>query len=104
MSRKTVFWGLTLGIAIVISGVMISLTLMAGQAQASTVGENISYQYVLKTWENQIGIFEKGSSTPMKVLEVSVNTLPYLEQTALENGIYVKDEEELRRMTEDFTG
>ena len=78
--------------------------IMAGQSQAQAAGENVTYQYVLKSYENKIAVYEKGKDTPIKILEVPVDTLPYLEQSALENGVQIKNEEELRKTIEDFTG
>ena len=104
MNRKTVAIGAILAAAVLVSGIMISLTIMAGRSQARAAGENVTYQYVLKSFENKIAVYEKGKGTPIKILEVPVDTLPYLEQSALENGVQIRNEEELRKTIEDFTG
>ena len=104
MNRKTVVIGAILAAAVLVSGIMISLTIMAGRSQAQAAGENVTYQYVLKSFENKIAVYEKGKDTPIKILEVPVDTLPYLEQSALENCEQIKNEEELRKTNEDFTG
>ncbi len=104
MKQKTVVLGVTLAAAILIAGILISLSITASQSQARAAGEPVSYQYVLKTLENKIAVYEKGSDTPLRILDVPVDTLPYLEQSALENGVQIENDEALRKAVEDFTG
>ena len=103
MSRKTIYLGAVLGAAILISGIMISLTIMAAQTNAQAAGDEV-YQYVLKNENNRIAVYERGKEEPVRVLDYPVDSLPYMEQSALENGIPVKDQSELQKMIEDFTG
>lgn len=104
MNKRAVILSAVVAAAVLISGIMISLALMGGQSKAQAAGETAVYQYVLKTYNNQIAVYEKGGETPIRILKVPVNTLPYLEQSALENGVQVKNDEELRKMIEDYTG
>ena len=104
MNKRAVILSAVVAAAVLISGIMITLALMSGQSKVQAAGEPAVYQYVLKTYNNQIAVYEKGNDTPVQLLQVPVNTLPYLEQSALENGVQVKNDEELRKMIEDYTG
>ncbi len=104
MKQKTVVLGAVLAAVVLIAGILISLSVMADQSRARAAGESISYQYVLKTLENKIAVYERGTDTPLRILDVPVDTLPYLEQSALENGVQIENDEELRKAVEDFTG
>lgn len=103
MSKKTIYLGAVLGVAILISGIMVSLTIMATQTDAQAAGDEV-YQYVLKNENNRIAVYERGKEEPVRVLDYPVDSLPYMEQSALESGILVKDKAELQKVIEDFTG
>ena len=90
-------------VAVSYTHLMISLTIMAVQTNAQAAGDEV-YQYVLKNENNRIAVYERGKEEPVRVLDYPVDSLPYMEQSALENGIPVKDQSELQKMIEDFTG
>lgn len=60
--------------------------------------------FVLREFEEKIGIFEEEKQTPFQILDVYVFTLPERDQIALQGGIRIYSEEELWARIEDFTG
>lgn len=106
MKRTTLYSIFVLAAAILISGVMISVTFMQTSVSAADAksSQQEGYRYVLKTKENQIAVYEIGEDIPIQLLDVIPSTLPYLEQAALDSGIYVETEEELKKLIEDFQG
>lgn len=103
MSRKNVVMVAILSAAVLISGILISLSVLAGQNHAQAAGDEV-YQYVLKNEENRIVVYERGKDEPIRVLDFPVDSLPQLEQSALEQGVPIKDQAELQKTIEDFTG
>ena len=85
MSRKTIYLGAVLGAAILISGIMISLTIMAVQTNAQAAGDEV-YQYVLKNENNRIAVYERGKEEPVRVLDYPVDSLPRSEERRVGKG------------------
>ena len=104
MNKEALAVGVVVAAAVLVSGIMISLVLISEQTAAQATGENSSYQYILKNYQNQIVVYEKGNDTPIQILDVPISSLPQLEQAALESGVPIKDDQELRKAIEDFTG
>ena len=106
MKRTTLYSIFVLAAAILISGVMISITLSQTAASAADAksSQQEGYRYVLRAKENQIAVYEVGDDVPFQMLDVIPSTLPYLEQAALDSGIYVATEEELKKLMEEFQG
>ena len=57
---------------------------------------------VLGCWKGYVALFESGSEEPRQIFPYQVSSLPPADQTALEEGIRVQDQEELTRLMEDF--
>ncbi len=106
MSRKGIIsWiGIVAAAVILIGGTIVWSTETIKPSGAQAAGENASYEYILKSYDNKIAVFEKGKESPVRILEVPIDTLPYSEQTALENGVRIKNAEALKKAIEDFTG
>lgn len=60
-------------------------------------------QYVIKEYNEKIGIFRKGAGKPVRVLETFVFTLPCADRIMLSAGFTVS-EENLYKIVEDYTG
>lgn len=60
--------------------------------------------YTVREYERIIGVFSTETTTPEKVHPIFVRVLPESDQVALENGISVSSEDELRRLIEDLSG
>lgn len=59
--------------------------------------------YVLREYDGAIGVFVSGSKVPLSVIDIDVRTLPDADRTALANGIFAADEDELNRRIEDYS-
>ena len=58
--------------------------------------------YLLKEYEGKIGIFHIGDTAPFRVLEVYLVSLPVIDRTELEDGIFVSGDAKLQVMIEDY--
>ena len=58
--------------------------------------------YLLKEYQQQIGVFHPGEDTPLQILDVYVATLPYADQIRLKEGIPAESEVELQALIEDY--
>ena len=75
------------------------------KAQASDTSEpksSSSLTYIVKNFNGNVAVFETGSSTPFRVTEVQINTLPFEDQKNLEIGITVTSKEQLYSLLEDL--
>ncbi|MDR0406062.1 MAG: hypothetical protein LBH54_04600 [Clostridiales bacterium] len=59
-------------------------------------------RYVARESGGRIAVFEDGSDTPLKVLEIDVSTLRKQDQLRLREGIAVDSLEALAQLEEDF--
>lgn len=57
---------------------------------------------VLGSFRGYVALFDKGKGEPRMVYPYATAALPQADQQALEAGIPVKSEEELRRLLEDY--
>lgn len=74
----------------------------SGEA-ASVYSAKDSKQYVVKKYNDVIGIFRAGAGKPIRILETFVFTLPFADRIMLSEGICV-NEENLYKIVEDYTG
>lgn len=58
--------------------------------------------FLLGSYKGYVALWEKGASEPRQIYPYRVCTLPPADQKALEDGIYVRNEQELARLLEDF--
>ena len=61
-----------------------------------------AYRYYLREYEGKIGVFRMNETTPYRVLDVYVSTLPSVDQLELRQGVYILDEAKLRVILEDY--
>ena len=65
--------------------------------------ENLSVIYVLKEYNDTLGVFKPNYETPERIIDtVIVSTLNEYDQLLLKNGIEVHSEEELQSLIEDY--
>lgn len=60
------------------------------------------YQYVLKEYDEQIGVFKANEDMPFRMLNVYTFNLPIVDQYELKEGVLVQDDEKLRIIIEDY--
>lgn len=70
------------------------------EPEAGAAGD---YAYTIREHNGRIAVFPKESAQPELILDVLVKYLPDLDRTQMQNGIQVKDYEELVRLIEDYT-
>ena len=58
--------------------------------------------YVLGEYEGYLAVFRGEQKKPYQVLQMPVQLLPEEDQGAIEAGIHVQTEQELRRLLDDF--
>lgn len=61
------------------------------------------YAYILKAHEGRVAVFPAGSSEPEFVYDVLVKYLPDYDRQQMEEGIPVRDYDELVSLLEDYT-
>lgn len=59
--------------------------------------------WIIRTYEERIGVFNLNGSLEY-VVDVYVITLPSADQALLKQGIYVKGQDQLTALMEDYTG
>lgn len=64
--------------------------------------QNEEFMFLIKEYDEKIGIYHTGESLPFQILEVYVQTLPSVDQMDLEKGIWIQNEEMLRKIIEDY--
>lgn len=101
-------------IAIVMAGLLTLVTvnmLISPKQEGQNAHENLSgismqeeeYEYLLKEYQERIGVFRKGADTPEMMLNVYVYHLPKYDQQMLKEGIPAKDYQQLVSLMEDYT-
>ena len=96
MNRKTwylIFCLVVLTVTVTLNG----LTYAGEEPEIRETG------YLLKECDGQLAVFLNGEETPFRLLDGSAAFLPEEDQKALKEGIFVPDEEALRKRIEDFT-
>ena len=63
---------------------------------------NISLSYIVKDFNGNVAVYEANASVPFRVTEVSISTLPKVDQERLQEGIAVANQTELNTLLEDL--
>lgn len=58
--------------------------------------------FILGSYKGYVALWDKGASEPRMIYPYQVTSLPPVDQEALEEGIYVRNETELAKLLEDF--
>ncbi len=93
--------------AILISGILLSLTGkdFSAQSPVSDVSHPEAsgvYEYWLRDYNGYLAVFQSGEAEPEMIFQVFTRNLPAYDQQALQDGIGVRDYEELVARIEDF--
>ena len=85
--------------------IVISVSAFASQStKTNKQNDNtVKTEYILSVYDGRIAVFEVPDTKPVEFFDVYVSSLPYSEQTALENGIKAESRAELQRLIEDYT-
>ena len=75
---------------------------IAQQSQSQVEQKTQEYAYLLRAYQEHIGVFRPGESQPAMVLDVWLHHLPAYDQQQLEQGIYLQSYEELVKRMEDY--
>ena len=76
---------------------------MSGQNTSTYTESDREVLYILKTYNDKIGIFYEDETEPFSVLSgVMLKSLSEYDQNLLNTGIKVYSDEELRRLIEDY--
>lgn len=96
--------GLLLFAVLVIIICVLAIIYTVGDENVSYDSNNVeyNYSYMLKELKGQIGVYKANETTAFDTLDVYVANLPVADQYELATGIYVKDEEKLRAIIEDY--
>lgn len=106
------FWMTCFSMAAVVIVVTFFLTVpqqwMEQEESASRTAEEQpklveEYDYLLKDHEGKLAVFFYGEEQPREVFEVYISTLPEYDQGQLNEGVPVKDYEELLIRLEDYS-
>ena len=61
-------------------------------------------QYIMRDYNGRIAVFRNGESSPEEVFDIFTSSLPKEEYERLMSGISVKDDSELQKLIEAYTG
>ena len=60
------------------------------------------YKYILKDFQGKLAVFEKNKKDPEMIFDVLIDSLPEVDVIELQQGLKIKDEQELNERIEDF--
>ncbi|MEG2286115.1 MAG: hypothetical protein RSB90_11175 [Eubacterium sp.] len=60
--------------------------------------------YVLKEFNNKIGVYRYGKTSPERSIDVFTDSLPQKDRDELKDGVLIYSDTELQRLIEDFDG
>ena len=58
--------------------------------------------YIVGSAEGKVAVFPPDGGDPVKMTDIELKTLPGADRNALEDGIFVENDEELARILEDL--
>lgn len=106
MKKFLGFTTLSIAGAILISGILLSLTgaNSAAQIPISNISHETgeTYQYWLRDYNGYLAVFGDETNEPELIFQVFTRNLPQYDRQALQYGIGVRDYEELIARIEDF--
>ncbi len=112
MTRKAALTVILMGMAIsaVIVIATISSSIKRRQIRAEDMASQTTTQttpveigYYLKAYEGEIAVFRGTSVTPYKKLGISMALMSDQDKILLTDGIFVRTEQELKALIEDYT-
>lgn len=76
---------------------------MAQEQYTETSSENTQINFVIRIWNNHLGLFRGDSDTPYREIDMPIYLLTEHDREMLKEGITAQTEDELRRLVEDIT-
>lgn len=73
------------------------------ETNISSETTNQETSYIVKSYKGKIGVFG-GNGDLVQIIDVYIKTLPIADREMLEEGINIKNVDELRDIIEDYTG
>lgn len=62
----------------------------------------LALHLLLGSWKGYVALFEKGMEEPRQIYPCQVSSLPEADQLELEDGIPIRNEEQLQQALEDY--
>ncbi len=62
----------------------------------------LTLSVVLGSWKGYVALFDEGAAEPRQIFPYSVSSLPEKDQKALEKGILIRNERDLKQLLEDY--
>lgn len=88
----------------VLAAVLLSVGLLAFRGRAAEPPEEeASFCFQLGVYGDRLAVYTGGELKPRQVLDIPLAALPESDQKLLEQGIPLRDEEELRQAIEDYS-
>ena len=69
---------------------------------AAPTAANRQTVYIVKEYQNVIGVFFEEEGIPFRVIDVPVSTLPEEDKKMFEEGIRISDEKDLQKFLENY--
>ena len=99
--RRRWLWGMLLG---VLAALLLGAGLLVFRSRAAEPPEEeASFCFQLGVYGDRLAVYTGGELKPRQVLDIPLAALPESDQQLLEQGIPLRDEEELRRAIEDYS-
>jgi hypothetical protein len=57
---------------------------------------------LLGTWKGYVALYEKDGIEPIQIFPCSIESLPLADQSALEQGIPIRNQRDLQQVLEDY--
>lgn len=100
MYRKCLL--ITLVIFTLTSIIAIDIVWKNEQQTYSTINLKHNSKYVLKPLDGVVAVYDIKSQNLINITGVYLNTLPEYDQQSIKIGLFVKDDEQLSKILEDF--
>ena len=104
--KSKVFEIAFLAIALIFAVILLTSILSSPHRQSTEIPDSQQTElakYIMKTYNDIIGVYRFGEDEPFKLLNVTVEKLPKNDISALNSGIEIFTDDELFSLTEDFS-
>ena len=103
--KSKVFEIAFLAIALIFAVILLTSILSSPHRQSTEISDSQTElpKYIMKTYNDIIGVYRFGEDEPFKLLNVTVEKLPKNDISALNSGIEIFTDDELFSLTEDFS-
>ena len=104
--KSKVFEIAFLAIALIFAVILLTSILSSPPRQSTEISDSQQTElpkYIMKTYNDIIGVYRFGEDEPFNLLNVTVEKLPKNDISALNSGIEIFTDDELFSLTEDFS-